>query len=211
MNEYHFPQPALLIARPALMDGQGPRTSGPAVASPSVTDSPPGCLPSTSVSGGEPGKDLLQLVEYAQSGADAEVDEGGNGFVETREMRATSVGTTLLAVRPDEREYRQCHPGEFAEALPRHRLAYRSELRVVVDIRRHGLSEIWIGDQRVLKVIPDHVGADAVCLDDVFHHLLESAAGQIVIRLVEIAHNLLESGFGRYHVPHMAAVHFGDG
>ena len=62
-----------------------------------------------------------------------------------------------------------------------------------------------------MKVIPDHVGADAVCLGGVFHHFLESAADQIAIRLVEIAHSPLESGFGGHHVPHMAAVHFGNG
>ena len=44
-----------------------------------------------------------------------------------------------------------------------------------------------------------------------FHHFLESAADQIAIRLVEIAHSPLESGFGGHHVPHMAAVHFGNG
>ena len=47
---------------------------------------------------GEPEKDLLQLVEHAQSGVDVEVDEGGNGFVETHEMRAMPVGATFLAV-----------------------------------------------------------------------------------------------------------------
>ena len=92
------PQSASLIARPALMDGRGPRISGSAVASPSATDSPLGCLPNASASGGEPEKDLLQLVEHAQSGVDVEVDEGGNGFVETHEMRAMPVGATFLAV-----------------------------------------------------------------------------------------------------------------
>ena len=96
MNECHSPQSASLIARPALMDG--PRISGSAVASPSATDSPLGCLPNASASGGEPEKDLLQLVEHAQSGVDVEVDEGGNGFVETHEMRAMPVGATFLAV-----------------------------------------------------------------------------------------------------------------
>ena len=66
MNECHSPQSASLIARPALMDGRGPRISGSAVASPSATDSPLGCLPNASASGGEPEKDLLQLVEHAQ-------------------------------------------------------------------------------------------------------------------------------------------------
>ena len=98
MNECHSPQSASLIARPALMDGRGPRISGSAVAAPSATDSPLGCLPNASASGGEPEKDLLQLVEHAQSGVDVEVDEGGNGFVETHEMRAMPVGATFLAV-----------------------------------------------------------------------------------------------------------------
>ena len=98
MNECHSPQSASLIARPALMDGRGPRISGSAVASPSATDSPLGCLPNASASGGEPEKDLLQLVEHAQSGVDVEVDEGENGFVETHEMRAMPVGATFLAV-----------------------------------------------------------------------------------------------------------------
>ena len=98
MNECHSPQSASLIARPALMDGRGPRISGSAVASPSATDSPLGCLPNASAAGGEPEKDLLQLVEHAQSGVDVEVDEGGNGFVETHEMRAMPVGATFLAV-----------------------------------------------------------------------------------------------------------------
>ena len=98
MNECHSPQSASLIARPALMDGRGPRISGSAVASPSAADSPWGCLPNASASRGEPKKDLPQLVEHAQGGVDVEVDEGGNGFVETHEMRAMPVGATFLAV-----------------------------------------------------------------------------------------------------------------
>lgn len=80
------------------MDGEARAYLGSAVASPSATDSPLGCLPNASASGGEPEKDLLQLVEHAQSGVDVEVDEGGNGFVETHEMRAMPVGATFLAV-----------------------------------------------------------------------------------------------------------------
>ena len=68
------------------------------VSTSAVSASATSAASSTSASGGEPEKDLLQLVEHAQSGVDVEVDEGGNGFVETHEMRAMPVGATFLAV-----------------------------------------------------------------------------------------------------------------
>lgn len=47
---------------------------------------------------GEPEKNLPQFVEYAQGGVDIEVDERGDGFIQTHEVRAVPVGATLLAV-----------------------------------------------------------------------------------------------------------------
>ena len=88
---------------------------------------------------------------------------------------------------------------------------YRLERRVGGHVGRDRLGQLLVADQRHLDAVPVHVGRDPVRFGRVLDLRHETPVDQPFVVLVEEAHGALESRFGGHDVPHVPAMHFGDG
>ena len=85
------------------------------------------------------------------------------------------------------------------------------ELGVIAHVVGDYLGKFRIGDERILEVVPIDVGGDAVTGRNGLDLLLEAFLHQFTVGLVEVSYGALEARLVGYDVPHVAAVHFGDG
>lgn len=88
---------------------------------------------------------------------------------------------------------------------------YRLERRIGGHVGRDRLGQLLVADQRHLDAVPVHVGRDPVRFGRVLDLRHETPVDQPFVVLVEEAHGALESRFGGHDVPHVPAMHFGDG